>query len=835
MRVSLVAYLHQRLPEVAGDAYSVQFSQFLRDVYLEINPDAKERRLAYNPITPIDDYHDALRQLPPLLKDDGNVGELKNELAQAAAGRDLRPQFNRALTHLANSHWRHLYQIMGRDHFITMIINHKGFVPLANGTVLQVFGPTLYTPKQKRLPAKRTRDKHRSARIPQLTPSERDNVIIRLCHRRLEKKLTGKCLNAVFRRFIPRKPLPPIQTCDVIASAQLGSLDDDDSFSVSQLTTTNANKASSALDYQLLPKKVIGFVLEALRLVVPPLAWGSLPRHRRKICNLIHRFLTTPTMTIAEEDVTQCFLPVFKKPEKDYGIAEFWLWVFRDVLAYILRSLVRAAELKSTIIFVEHAAWNRLLDGFIDTYAREFLIPYNPDKNDFKTSAQKYNFGRMRLQPKTLDFRLICIPLHHPWTNLREAESSYFMFRSTWITPISKLLQQRIAQRYHPVVAPCKGTSDLASLLAQWKLNVTIPRDGICFLKVDFAKCYDRLDHDVIIDTLAKLFDDVDDNHVFYCDTERQVKPAPVTKKRLRGDAKMAASQLLEADNTPLYQVEPDPLDLDIILTQRKNIALTKGKVLQFCELTVRDGFMYDGVLPRGDNNEVNYRAWKRKKGVFQGFPLLATFCELVLSDMVVTEFESWLHRPELLVLRVVDDLLFVSTDKMMIQLIYQHLTSDRLAHYGIKINREKTQLHTTLSFSVTHIDYLGAEINPYDLSVNVKTRPKLDVRSFTKFYKQLLFHYTTTARVFDQKLKFVLDAIKRNFSALQDHDEFQIEPFIRFIRKLINSTKELDGVLMATLIEQWLGAEELRGASFAVTIGKALAKRQETLTEAFK
>lgn len=848
MRVSLAHYLHQRRPEASLDTSSHHFAHFLRQVTLDIDADAKVACPTIHRIEPDDDYFEALPVLVQFLRHDRRVAHLDNSLALYRYGdKDGEFHYNDAVTNMLSGHWRHVYELLGRDEFVRMVVNYKAYIRLDDGRQFQVFGPKPWALALALAPAALTSlisDQVRAKQLqqrryllrPPLIPPNNTNALIGDGFRRYGKRINDGRLLGILRKHVPQQQPPPVRTCDVVASGQLGSdnYGDDDDETFTQ-PPPNPDDDNAVLKYLLAPKGVVLYVLHVLRMVVPQRAWGT-GAQRRKLSHLVFQFITNPSTVIVASDITTCFAPA---PVTN-DVVEFWMWVFRDVIGCILRRQLRVAPIKATVCFFDHTSWKRLLDWFIDGYAREFFEPFSPLSFVPRSVAESLNFGSMRLVPKPLDFRLICIPLRRPWDKLHiPDELQYFGFRARWIRPIKYFLRQRIESRYHRIVAPCTSTADLTPRLAQWKLTVTIPRDGVSFLRVDFAKCYDRLDHDVLIDILKQLFDDVDDDHVFYYDqigscnttatTLTLTLTIPPTRKRTVPLATIVGALQLATNTKPI--VLPNVVEIPREAKKSRSKAVsrnpihrkTKQAILEFCELMIRDAFMYDGQLPSSRNRDPKIRAWKRKKGVFQGFPLLATFCELVLNHMVVTEFDSWLSRPDLLVLRVVDDLLFVSTDPLMMELIYQQLTSDRLAHYGIKVNHKKTQLHIAGSDIISHIDYLGAEINPYDLSVNVKNRPKLNLCSFKQFFRGLLFQYKTAVGDIEYRLSFVLDSIKRHFVTLRDHDQFNVDDFTKFIRSIIEATAEIDEAQMATLLEEWLYVEELNGTSFAVAIAKAL------------
>lgn len=784
----LLDYVQSCEIETPLNTFPRGFLAFLQSTRI-VTLDSPVIRPSIHRIYPDTAYYDVVKELVEMVVMDPQVAISMNTLGQAQYGEAWRGrQFSCAANTLLEPNWGRVCRVIGVRQFVNMVLNCRGLVKLDHHTWFQVFGPSALD-TQRAPPAATSVSLLNKNYTSWLPPRPTiDNELIQKAWTRLFR-MTGTRMSHIRLRFLPR----PERVAEVLI---LGSGQHDE---FGEGSTPNPTE-NQVFRHRLDRKKVLQTISAMVAVVVPKQAFGN-GHTKRKLMQLISRFVQNTAFKITKDQL------VFS------GYAELWYWVFCELIPYLVKCQFRAADVKGTMSYFYHGAWARLTSTFLGRYKKEFLEEFDLASFAPKHSYQYYNYGRIRLIPKALEFRLICIPLKRKWGQPQN-QISYLAYRANLLKPIQHILRQRIIERFHHLIPPCFGTTHLANMLANWKSTIKIPPEGIHYFRVDFSKCYDRLDHDFLLETLREMFaEDSDDHNYVYANQQQQklllTKWAPPVAQV------MGTLQLFVKTRAETVTKSKSKADL-VVVHKGKFVQITKKTLIDFCEDAVRNAFLLEGWMPwmaltgavrerrPGTNNEIvnekPSRGWRRTTGVFQGFPLLATFCDLVLNRMVVSEFASWLTSPELLIVRVVDDLLFLSPKRDIVGLIQQHMMSSQLHKYGIKLNRDKTDL--LVWSSETAINFLGVDIDIHGLSISNVNRPSLGNESFETFYKQLLYQYNRGILGASARLDWIFRELNSSFSSLASHDIFQRDTFFAFLGDVISGTPELDEMDMVNLIE---------------------------------
>lgn len=68
--------------------------------------------------------------------------------------------------------------------------------------------------------------------------------------------------------------------------------------------------------------------------------------------------------------------------------------------------------LSKDILHYPHNEWKRITNKWLNDYVKNYLVETTVSVEFNETSAfKKYNIGRLRLLPKSNDFRALCIPI----------------------------------------------------------------------------------------------------------------------------------------------------------------------------------------------------------------------------------------------------------------------------------------------------------------------------------------------------------------------------------------------------------------------------------------
>ena len=174
-------------------------------------------------------------------------------------------------------------------------------------------------------------------------------------------------------------------------------------------------------------------------------------------------------------------------------------------------------------------------------------------------------------------------------------------------------------------------------------------------------------------------------------------------------------------------------------------------------------------------------KCYLRRRGVFQGCPLLATLCDVAYSDLV-EERLLFLDEQSLL-LRLADDFLVLSTDKQQIYYLYQLLKKDLFMSYGASANIAKTI--TNLHKPIDTILFVGIGVDTKSLYVWKNTDELLDLQPFELIYLRVL-RQIAQVPVTAFSLERVLVPFNRSFPKLIFHHVFDEAHCLHFVLRLL-------------------------------------------------
>ncbi|CAN3360116.1 hypothetical protein DICA3_D09076 [Diutina catenulata] len=776
--MNLLSFIQGILPEAELQQYPIEFERFLTRVFIEpCDIDVWPQNYL---VKGDQSYSELIDELVRLVRNDKTLEPWRNALG-ATQYNDVMygRQYSAAVNVMLGIHWQRVWHLLGTQCFVSMVLNFKGLEQSSESKWFQLFGPTStpFSGKDMIITSGKLmfRPNYRHKLHDPRVPSNYVYEVIRR-DRRLHKKY-----GAIKRRMIRSREVAELQV------GHSPTVESDSNISGFDLDTP-APDENRILKFQTPLKEVVAYVLLLLDKVVPFDAWGS-RRQKSRAFSLISKFISTPNMRVSMNTITEIL-------GTKRSLLEFFWWVLDQLVPYLVTRFFLGTDVKGQMIYFEHGVFEQMSGLFMNAYKKEFLEKLDPSTMRPEQGTEnfyRYNFGHLRLIPKNSEFRLLCVPSRNEWGVEKPNTYNYAKYQMNYINPIRHVLKQKLENHYFGRLAPCHGLSHLADTLREWRMRPEVKSQltqGAYFLRFDFAKCFDRLNRRKLLATIAGLFRDDPADHTFVVNNHYMQTWSKLQWCRPKS-AVMNHSQIPSSLRRATASSKPLPSS-KITIHKGKTTKITKRTILEFCWDAINNAFLldYSGV------------AYRRTKGVFQGFPLSPLFCDIILSEMVVKEFPFLLRKPNVLVIRVVDDLLIISTSPTDVISAKQVVESNGLQEYGARINVVKSSERID-GEGPSKISFLGAKIDCYNLEIDEVVRPSLTHRSFRTAYAQLLYQYKRGVTNLEESLDWIFNSLSRHFGALLANDVFSPVDFFEFIAQLIQASGGIEEEIVSIQISR--------------------------------
>lgn len=643
----------------------------------------------------------------------------------------FNPYVSFKVNFLKNESWNRLFNRIGKIRFLNLVLNTKCFIKINDVNYMQLFG---------------------------LLPSFQSNVSELLLKSRMLYR-NQKRINNSFRFFSdnPIDLIDEIIPCEALKyKANLPKKFRQFKRLCNQIIC-NESKCNYLSIYKEICTKyelktiktnfdeitqisvVIRFVLTIIGKVFPLNTWGT-PKNKSEVIKKVIKFIKAcksdkfpKDQLISSIEISHIYWLGKKseiKSRQDYklrlrlfsGFLEWFLSVYVCELvgSFWYVTEVSHGTLSKDILHYPHNEWKRMTNKWLNDYIENYLVESTDNEAD---AFKKYNIGRLRLLPKSNDFRALCIPIKQMvgTNNLNKKEKEaqkfqYLNYMNNTIRPIRELLLQKerhkllLNKKSHP---RCFSIRDIAHNIGLFKHDLIskytqIPK--LFMLKFDMKHCFDNLSQERILKSVNDLFDEDSNDKIYYV---RQFVESSFFKQELKkqryvikDESNVHEYNILEGQSSN-FQFNESP---KIIVDKAKTIRFKKSQVLEVIREHVLHSTM---VLP--NNTE---KCFKRKKGVFQGLPLLATLCDLVYNSLVDENFQFLFKKSDSILLRLVDDFLVISTEKSQCQKVYDIALGEAFQSSGALVNTSKTSWVETTADLEVYIKFVGLKINPSTLEI---------------------------------------------------------------------------------------------------------------------
>lgn len=370
----------------------------------------------------------------------------------------------------------------------------------------------------------------------------------------------------------------------------------------------------------------------------------------------------------------------------------FLSWLFSKFTLKLVRNFWYVTHMNSFNIYFQHETWRSLTDSWLREYSERYLfevhdIPgviYNPSSSH----------GILRLIPKKYDFRPLCVPIKrndpvsHRLTNSNALRRTYVNYDRDVIRPVRDILryqQLRLWPQDMSSYPHCQSVSDVGKYLLSFKASLLQKYCGVMprmfGLKFDMKHSFDNLNQAKVIEHVIQLFqEDPEDEYYFVrCYAHSLNHLSTYSNYKTRVGKRSDISQF-------------DIFELGSASTGLGTIVKDRGQTYSFRKNEIIEIVKNQVLTSTIEIPSFEHRLYRRKRGIFQGLPLLATFCDIVYNALVLEMISPYFKKgfqPKIL-LRLADDFLFISTEKKECEQIYGQVISNLSVKYGAYVNHDK-------------------------------------------------------------------------------------------------------------------------------------------------
>lgn len=729
----------------------------------------------------------------------------------------INPLVSFGVNHLKNvPYWNMIYNSIGKSLFLNLLLNTRCFVTLLNGSKLQVFGVNL----------KRSLIHNQQAFIDKtsLLQRFRSNTLVGTLLPRDKLSILSRILQSTDTKHINKKHRNLDKLLDRIVHNDSRNNYNQMFLSIIPSEGTDfENNFNNTSDI----KHITRLVIVVFGALFPLETWGTLA-NKKLIVKLIVEFIRAPafekmhihqilkSIKISEIAWLGKSGKATSKQDSKMRAEVFTLfvhWVFKSIICRILTSFWYITESPSVkgddskLLYFPHYKWNKITSKWMNAYSETDLSRTSKGKIQLASSiTDSYNFGTLKLIPKASDFRLICVPSRipfyayasDPFTPRQQFKYEFYNNSVETIAPIRQILSYKIqySLKFNTHIPKCKSKHDIGTAILNFRCKLKKASPNAYILKFDMKHCYDRLDHGQIMSCLDDLFALDPPQKLYFVRQFSELSKLT--------DLKRHRYVILEDENVVNYnfldvggQIPKTPSKF---LDRTKTVRFTTGEILNILKSQI-----FESVLAARDD------VYKRKRGLFQGSPLLSVLCDLVYNRLTEREF-SFLNGTESLLLRVVDDFMLITTEEDIFKRAKVTLESKSLEKYGAYINTAKTRSyepHTKEKCST--IEFLGLNINVQTLSISRETSrdsfPAMNKQvSFKAAYKYLSWVYNVQLQSYlintklesiqnilqtiIQSLEAIIDVFCENFITLKERSNaFDANTFVVFLLELLDMT----------------------------------------------
>nr|DAA35191.1 TPA_inf: telomerase reverse transcriptase [Helobdella robusta] len=446
------------------------------------------------------------------------------------------------------------------------------------------------------------------------------------------------------------------------------------------LNSTKNAKKTSLVEKYVPAKKLELFLKVCINKVIPTELLGS-EHNKETFCKSVRyllysgRFENLTLDQLMFKVKTKCgwMSEIRNNSERLQLLARLHYWLMSSYVMGLIRSYFFVTDsdiYKNKIFFYHKPVWKKICQKAISESQRRGLLKEISKElaESSVSSGKSLGFAKVRFTPKLSSVRMI--------TNMKKKQNLNLRAINWQLDDVRHIILYERSLKPEIMGSSVLSINHTHNLWKKYFLN-NYTADGLTnffFVKTDIKSCFDSISHYKLYSILKRIFDEP---KIYQLIKYNQIKLGSHTP--YKNTVRAAVEKTVEPFNFKNYAQE---------LVGKKS-----------CMNTIFiDTFNYwqistEMVLQRlkahllGNILQFNGSYYLQMQGISQGSCISSLLCNLYYADM---EFKNFSVRSDELLLRQVDDYIFVSKDVERAKIILEKMSAG-FVEYSFQINKEKT------------------------------------------------------------------------------------------------------------------------------------------------
>ncbi|KAL8651782.1 MAG: hypothetical protein Q9210_003066 [Variospora velana] len=407
-------------------------------------------------------------------------------------------------------------------------------------------------------------------------------------------------------------------------------------------------------------------------------------------------------------------------------LLEFLYYLFDSILIPLIRSNFHVTESnhhKNRIFYFRHDVWKALTEPAMTRIKNTMLEEVPMMQARQLLDARSLGFSQIRLLPKDTGLRPI-MSLRRRVTKLQGGKPVLGRSINSMLAPVHKMLEFERQQHPASVGSALFSVGDIYPKLKAFrdKLRSTAKRiPPLYFAKVDVQSCFDTIPQQGAV----KIMEHLASEQMYRIARHAQIK---ASDPRQNGKGAYA---LVKPARKFIASAHP-PLDFRSFDEMIEEVSASESKNTVFVDNVLRTSHkkqkLLDLLKDHVESNivKVGKKFFRQKHGIPQGSVLSSLLCNCFYAKLE-QEHLSFAEDDDSLLLRLIDDFLFITTEKKAAVRFLQTM-HDGIEEYGVCVNHVKslasfdvdingitlsrTTMHSSFPYCGTIIDTRTLEIS---------------------------------------------------------------------------------------------------------------------------
>lgn len=366
---------------------------------------------------------------------------------------------------------------------------------------------------------------------------------------------------------------------------------------------------------------------------------------------------------------------------------EFLYYVFDSLLIPLIRSNFHVTESnvhQNRLFFFRHDVWRTLTEPAMSDLKLSLFEEINTLKAKKLLDARTLGFSQIRLLPKGNGVRPIT-NLRRRVTKLQNGKITLGRSINTIMAPVFNMLNFEKKKRPALVGSALFSVGDMYSKLKAFAHDLQNGRMAgkrLYFVKADAKSCFDTIPQRKVV----RLMEQIASEDEYRIARHAEIKLSDLYGGGTTGDAKPARKFVSVAKASTDFTSFKEMLDIQFA-RQKKNTVFVDGVV----QTLQKKRKMLDLLKDHVERNviKIGKKFFRQKAGIPQGSVLSSLLCNYFYAQ-VETEYLDFLDDGESILLRLIDDLLLITTNKDHAKQFLQ-VMHNGVPDYGVEVNPAKS------------------------------------------------------------------------------------------------------------------------------------------------